>query len=118
MNIVHWPDCPGGAACRCVESRSILVVGTITERSPFIAGRKLVIDNGEVTPIADDATGAVEYRVCPRLDEQCSTPPFDIGSCTECGAEITFRDTPRSRAMLTPTAKKICRPCIIKLSRE
>lgn len=93
-----------------------IVVVTTPGRSTVPAGRKATMEDGVITPVADDAIGAADYWVCPRVDEHRSAPPFEIGRCSECGAAVTFRDTPRVRAMTAPTARKVCQPCMEALS--
>lgn len=84
----------------------------------FPAGRKLIVEDGRVTPVADDATPAAPYWVCPRLADGCSTPPFMIAACEDCRAAITYRDTDRQRMLCRSDARRICQQCAIERSRS
>lgn len=81
-------------------------------------GRKATIEKGVVTPIADDAHGACDFWVCPRLDQDVVYEPYEVSACSECGASIAFRASPNAWKSVTPTARKICRPCMLAISQR
>lgn len=53
MELVHWPDCRGGAECRCVESGAIVMRGAV----------RLIAEKIDLEDVTSSAIAALGYNV-------------------------------------------------------